>query len=53
MAQAQTVTVSMRFEKKDAALVDALREKTGIKATSEVIRMALRALAQQQGVSVP
>lgn len=50
--KAKTVTVSMRFEQGDVKLMEALQQKTGVKAKSEIVRMGLRSLAREQSVSV-
>ena len=49
MAQQTTV----RFTDADLALLDALQAKTGIVSRSEILRRAIRALAEHEGVIPP
>lgn len=41
---------TVRFNEDDLALLDAIQKKTGIVSRSEALRLAIRALAQQEGV---
>lgn len=41
---------TVRFNEEDLALLDAIQKKTGILSRSEVLRLAIRALAEQEGV---
>jgi hypothetical protein len=50
--QKKATASGVRFTADDQKLLEALQKKTGINAVSEVLRMALRALAEKQGVSV-
>ena len=47
---ATSKATAIRFTDEDVALVAALRQKLGVISTTEVVRMALRALAERQGV---
>lgn len=48
MATAKTTTI--RFTPHDVALLDALQMKLGVVNQSDVLRMALRALAEANGI---
>jgi Arc/MetJ-type ribon-helix-helix transcriptional regulator len=41
---------TVRFTDEDIALLDALQQRTGIVSRAEVLRRAIRVLAQQEGV---
>jgi metal-responsive CopG/Arc/MetJ family transcriptional regulator len=43
-------TTTVRFTDDDLRLLEAIQEKTGIVSRSEVLRLAIRALAAQEGV---
>jgi hypothetical protein len=45
--------IGVRFTDEDLALVAALQAKTGIGNRTDVIRLALRRLAQAEGVEIP
>src|SRR5579859_2601922 len=45
--------VGIRFTDEDLALLDALQSRTGIGNRTDVVRLAVRKLAQAEGVSVP
>lgn len=49
---AQVKQIAVRLSDEDLALVEALRSKTGVWSTAEVVRMALRALAEREGVTL-
>jgi hypothetical protein len=51
MVKQQSPTVGVRFSTEDYRLAAALQKKLGVKALSEVVRMALRALATKEGVT--
>jgi hypothetical protein len=40
----------LRLEPSDEALLNKLKEKLGLKSTSELFRMSLRALADKEGL---
>lgn len=42
---------TVRFTDNDLALLDAVRKRTGIVSRTEVLRRAIRALAEREGVS--
>lgn len=42
---------TIRWTESDSDLIVVLREKTGLKAMSELLRQALRALAAKEGVT--
>ena len=44
---------TVRFTDEDLALLDALQSKTGIVSRSEILRRAIRALAEQEEVIPP
>jgi len=44
---------TVRFTEEDLALLDALQAKTGIVSRSEILRRAIRALAEQEEVIPP
>ncbi len=46
----KATTTSIRFSSADFALIEALRRKLGVSASSEILRMGLHALAAQHGV---
>ena len=46
-------TKGVRFSSDDVRLLEAVQRKLGCRAVSEVVRMALRAMAREQGVTVP
>lgn len=41
---------TVRFTEQDLALLDAIQGKTGIVSRTEILRRAIRALAEQEGV---
>ncbi len=43
-------TSSLRWRPEDWALIEALRQRTGVASVSELARMALRALAAKEGL---
>lgn len=43
-------TSSLRFRPEDWRLVESLQEKTGVSSVTDLVRMALRALAAKEGV---
>lgn len=47
---ATTKTTTIRFTPHDAAVLDLLQRKLGIVNQSDVLRMALRALAEAHGI---
>jgi hypothetical protein len=42
---------TVRFTEEDIALLEAIQERTGILSRSEILRRAIRALAEREGVS--
>jgi metal-responsive CopG/Arc/MetJ family transcriptional regulator len=42
---------AFRFTAEDLSILDAIQRRTGIVSRTEVIRMAIRALATAQGIS--
>ena len=44
---------AVRFTAADDALLDALRERIGVQSTTEVVRLALRTLAEKFDVTAP
>jgi len=42
---------TVRFTDEDIALLDAIQERTGIVSRSEILRRAIRVLAEREGVS--
>jgi Arc/MetJ-type ribon-helix-helix transcriptional regulator len=48
MATAKTTTI--RFTPHDAALLEVLQQKLGVVNQSDVLRMAIRALAEAHGI---
>ncbi len=42
---------TVRFTEEDIALLEAIQERTGILSRSEVLRRAIRALAEREGVA--
>lgn len=44
---------AFRLMAADIALLDALQEKLGIVSRTEIVRMAIRALAAREGVALP
>lgn len=42
---------TVRFNEEDLALLEAIQKKTGIVSRSEVLRLAIRALAEQESVN--
>lgn len=42
---------TVRFTEEDIALLDAIQERTGIVSRSEILRRAIRVLAEREGVS--
>ncbi len=50
---AATKTTTVRFTPGDLALIDAMQAHTGIVSSSDLLRLALRALAKAEGVKVP
>ena len=44
---------TVRFTAQDLELLDALQKKTGIVSRTEILRRAIRALAEQEKVRVP
>jgi hypothetical protein len=47
---AATKQTTMRFTPADLAILDALQEHTGISNQTDVLRLALRALADREGL---
>jgi Arc/MetJ-type ribon-helix-helix transcriptional regulator len=45
--------IGVKFSSEDVALAEAIRQKTGISNRADVIRLALRRLAQSEGVVWP
>jgi hypothetical protein len=45
-------TKGVRFLPDDVKLLEAVQHKLGCRSVSEVVRMALRAMAREQGVTV-
>jgi hypothetical protein len=43
---------SIRWDEEESRVLIALRRKTGVKAIAELIRMALKALAEKNGIEV-
>ena len=43
---------AVRFTPDDLELLDALQRKTGIQSRTDVLRMAIRALAEAHGVTI-
>lgn len=41
---------TVRFTDEDIALLDAIQERTGIVSRSEILRRAIRVMAEQEGV---
>jgi hypothetical protein len=48
-----TKQTAFRFTDEDLALLDALRSKVGVLSRTEVVRMAIRVLAEREGVKLP
>jgi len=46
-------TKGVRFSSDDVALLEAVQRKLGCRSVSEVVRMALRSMAREQGVTIP
>jgi len=44
---------TVRFTDADIALLDAIQARTGILSRSEILRRAIRALAEREGVAKP
>jgi hypothetical protein len=42
---------TVRFTEEDIALLEAIQERTGILSRSEILRRAIRALAEREGLS--
>lgn len=43
---------TVRFTDEDIALLDAIQERTGIVSRAEILRRAIRVMAEQEGVQV-
>lgn len=43
-------TSSIRFRAEDWAVIEALQKKTGVSSVTELVRLALRALAAKEGM---
>jgi hypothetical protein len=54
VTNANTVSGQMgvRFSPEDRKILVALRKKLGVQSVSEILRMALRALATKEGVTL-
>lgn len=48
-----TKQTAFRFTDEDLALLDALRSKVGVLSRTEVVRMAIRVLAEREGLKLP
>jgi hypothetical protein len=48
-----TITVSGRFTVQDMAIVEAVRQKLGIRSATEVLRVGLRSLAREHDLAIP
>ncbi len=48
-----TITVSGRFTVEDMAIVEAVRQKLGIRSATEVLRVGLRSLAREHDLAIP
>jgi len=44
---------TVRFTEEDIALLGAIQKRTGIVSRSEILRRAIRVLAEREGVSKP
>lgn len=47
-----TKQTAIRFTPDDTALLDALQRKLGVVSRTEIVRIALRRLAEQEGVTL-
>lgn len=47
---ANTHQTTVRFNPEDLALIDALSEKLGLDSRTQVLRVAIRALADREGI---
>jgi hypothetical protein len=43
---------SIRWDESESELITKLRKKLGVKAISELVRMAMKALAEKNGIEV-
>jgi hypothetical protein len=43
---------SIRWDESESKMILELRRKTGVKAIAEIVRMAVKALAEQNGIEV-
>jgi hypothetical protein len=43
---------SIRWDEEESKVITALRKKLGVRAIAELIRMALKALAEKNGIEV-
>lgn len=48
----KAVVAGVRFSPEDERIANALQKKLGIKALSELVRMALRTLATKEGITL-